>query len=67
MTLSELRDDYGLPLGSMDVSTVAGLILAQTGTVPASGVTVHVQGVDLTVEEVSELKITRVRLRRIGE
>lgn len=67
VTLSELRDDYGLPLGSMDVSTVAGLILAQTGTVPASGVTVHVQGVDLTVEEVSELKITRVRLRRIGD
>ncbi len=65
--LSELREDYGLPLESGEVSTIAGLILAETGTVPAPGVTVHVQGVDLTAEEVSGLKITRVRLRRIAE
>ena len=65
VTLSELQSDYGLRLESAEVTTIAGLLLTQTGTVPATGTTVHVSGVDLTAEEVQDLKITRIRLRRV--
>ena len=67
VTLSELREDYGVRLDSDDVSTVAGLVLAAQGTVPEVGTTLHVQGHDLTVEDVQGLKITRVRLRPAGQ
>ncbi|UQN09788.1 hemolysin family protein [Deinococcus sp. QL22] len=64
VTLSELNE-HGLTLRSEDVNTVAGLLLADHGTVPAVGTTVHVQGHDLTAEEVQGLKITRVRVRKV--
>ena len=66
VTLSELRE-LGLRLTSEDANTVAGLLLAVHGTLPAPGVTVHVQNVDLTAEAVEGLKITRVRLREVPE
>jgi CBS domain containing-hemolysin-like protein len=66
VTLSELREDHALRLRSDDVTTVAGLLLAEYGTVPEAGTTVHVQGHDLTAEEVRGLKITRVRLRPVA-
>lgn len=65
VTLAELAEDYDLPLERGDVTTIAGLVLAETGTVPQTGETVHVEGHDLTVEEVQGLKITRIRLRTV--
>ncbi|MDB5045054.1 MAG: putative hemolysin [Deinococcus sp.] len=64
VTLSELAE-HGFNLSSEDVNTVAGLVLTAYGTVPAPGTTVHVQGHDLTAEEVQGLKITRVRVRPV--
>lgn len=64
VTLSELRQE-GLNLVSEDANTVAGLLLAAHGTLPAVGTTLHIQGVDLTAEAVEGLKITRVRLRPV--
>lgn len=66
VTLSELREDHGLGLHSEDATTIAGLLLAEHGTVPEPGTTVHVQGHDLTAEEVQGLKITRVRVRPVA-
>nr|WP_237427160.1 transporter associated domain-containing protein [Deinococcus xianganensis] len=65
-TLAELAEDNAVPLVHTDVMTIAGLILAEVGTVPAPGTTVHVQGHDLTVEDVQGLKITRVRVRPLA-
>ena len=65
VTLAELAEDYDLPLKRDDVTTIAGLVLAETGTVPQAGETIHVEGHDLTVEEVQGLKITRIRLRTV--
>lgn len=66
VTLSELREGHGLSLHSEDVSTIAGLLLAEHGTVPEPGTTVHVQGHDLTAEAVEGFKITRVRVRPVA-
>lgn len=67
VTLSELREDYGLALDHEDVTTVAGLFLAELGTVPETGTTIHWAGHDLTAEEVQGLKVIRVRLRPLQE
>ncbi len=64
VTLTELREE-GLNLVSDDANTIAGLLLAAHGTLPAVGTTLHIQGVDLTAEAVEGLKITRVRLRPV--
>jgi len=64
-TIAELEDDYGLRFEHEDVTTLAGLVLATTGTVPAPGESVEVQHHDLTVEQVEGHKITLVRVRRL--
>jgi CBS domain containing-hemolysin-like protein len=63
ITLAELRDDHGLALTHPDVTTLAGLVLAGHGTVPATGATVVHQAHELVVEEVHGRKITRVLVR----
>jgi CBS domain containing-hemolysin-like protein len=63
VTLAELREDHGLELTHAEVSTIAGLVLAEHGTVPTVGTEVQVQGHQLTVEDVLGRKVTRVRLR----
>ena len=63
-TLTELEEDFGFSFEHDDVTTLAGLVLASTGTVPNAGVTVDVQGHDLTVETVENHKITQVRVVR---
>jgi CBS domain containing-hemolysin-like protein len=62
-TLAELRQDHQIDLAHPDVTTLAGLILAQHGTVPGAGATVRFQDYELTVEELQGRKITRVRVR----
>jgi len=63
-TLTELEEDFGFTFQHDDVTTVAGLVLAKTGMVPAVGKTVDVQGHDLTVVAVDTHKITQVRVVR---
>lgn len=65
VTLAELRDDHGLEFTNADVTTVAGLVLAAHGTVPAVGASVRVEAHEITVEDMQGHKITRVRLRSI--
>ena len=63
VTLVELADDYGIEIGHSDVTTVAGLVLAGTGVVPAVGTAVSVQGHELVVEEIEDRRLTRIRIR----
>ncbi len=65
VTLVELLDDHGIAIVNDDVTTVAGIVLASTNILPSPGVTVIVDGHELTVEEMSSRKITRVRIRPI--
>jgi CBS domain containing-hemolysin-like protein len=63
VTLNELEDDHGIVITNREVTTIAGIVLATTSTIPPVGTTVTVQGHDLTVEEVRGRKITCVRIR----
>jgi CBS domain containing-hemolysin-like protein len=64
VTLAELEDDHGMIITNPEVTTIAGVVLAVTGTLPTVGTTVSVQGYDLTVEELRGRKITRIRIQR---
>lgn len=66
VTLSDVEERLGVELTHPEVTTVAGLVLAEHGTVPEPGATLVVGGVRLTVDEVRGVKITRVRLRRLA-
>ena len=63
-TIAELEEDFGFHFAHSDVTTLAGLVLATTGTVPSVGTTVDVQGHDLTVVSVDSHKITQVKVTR---
>jgi CBS domain containing-hemolysin-like protein len=65
VTLTELEDDHGIVLVNPDVTTIAGVVLAATSTLPDPGATVTASGYELTVEEMSGRKITRIRIRPI--
>mgnify|MGYP001811840820 CR=1 FL=1 len=65
-TLAELLEDYGFTFHHDDVTTLAGLVLAVTGTLPAVGDRVQVQGNELTVERVEGHKLTQVRVARVA-
>jgi CBS domain containing-hemolysin-like protein len=62
-TLNELLEDHGITLAHPEVTTIAGVILAEHGTVPDVGVHVQVQNHELTVEAMQGRKITRIRIR----
>jgi CBS domain containing-hemolysin-like protein len=65
VTLNELEDDHGMLIVNPEVTTIAGVMLAATSTVPTLGTTVIVDGHELTVEEMLGRKITRIRVRPI--
>ncbi len=63
VTLAELEDDHGIVIVNPDVTTIAGVVLAATSTLPEPGAVVVAAGHELTVEEMYGRKITRVRIR----
>jgi CBS domain containing-hemolysin-like protein len=61
--LSQLTDQLHVPLEGRDYSTVAGLVLAQLGHVPAAGEKVERNGVIFTVLEASQRTVLKVRMK----
>ena len=61
-TLTELDEDYGFTFRHDGVTTLAGLVLAETGTLPRPGDRFECQGHELTVEAIDHHKLTQVRV-----
>ncbi len=55
----EIEDD--------DFTTIAGLVINETGTVPPPGTRINFRGLDVEVLEADERRINRLRLRRTQE
>jgi CBS domain containing-hemolysin-like protein len=64
-TLAELSEDYGFTFQHDRVTTLAGLVLAETGTVPRVGDRVESQGHELGVEGIDSYKLTQIRVTRL--
>lgn len=65
VTLAELEEDHGLAIDHPEVSTVAGLFLAEDGVLPSTGRRVKFKNYSFVAEEVRGMKILRVRLERL--
>lgn len=63
VTLAELDHDHGILLTNPEVTTIAGIVLAATATLPTIGTTVTVHSHDITVEEMRGRKITRILIQ----
>lgn len=66
-TLAELEEDFGFAFVHRDATTLAGLVLSETGVVPTAGAVVQLQGHELEVVDVDGHKITQVRVTRAAE
>ncbi|MFN7148491.1 MAG: transporter associated domain-containing protein [Microthrixaceae bacterium] len=63
VTLAELANDHGIRITNDEVTTIAGVVLVASSTLPPVGTTVTVDAYELTVEEMRGRKITRIRIR----
>lgn len=61
--LAQIAEQLHAPLEGRDYSTVAGLVLAQLGHVPAVGEVTEKNGVTFTVLEASQRTVLKVRLK----
>jgi CBS domain containing-hemolysin-like protein len=66
-TLTELHEDHGFTFRHDRVTTLAGLVLAETGALPRVGDRVESQGHELTVEGMDAYKLTQIRVTRLDE
>ncbi len=67
-TLSDLREALADPLFDHDdIVTIAGLVLAYSGVVPAIGGSVRHDHYELVVEQLDGRKITRVQIRDVAD
>ena len=64
-TLTELREDHGFAFRHDRVTTLAGLVLAETDALPSVGDRVDSQGHELTVEGMDAYKLTQIRVARL--
>jgi putative hemolysin len=62
--IHEVNELLGLELPEENVDTIAGLVYAQLGRVPAQGETLAVPGAELRVEKTLGQRITKVRITR---
>jgi putative hemolysin len=55
---------FDLEIEDDDFTTIAGLVIGESGTVPAPGARLNLRGLDVEVLEADERRINRLRLRR---
>jgi len=63
VTLVELADDLGIVIELADVTTLAGVVMALSGTIPEAGTVVTAGDRELVVEERSGRKLSKIRIR----
>jgi len=64
-TLTELLEDYGFSFRHDAVTTLAGLVLAETGTVPRVDDRIESQGHELLIKGIDGYKLTQIRVSRL--
>jgi putative hemolysin len=58
---------FGMEIEDDDFTTIAGLVIGESGTVPQTGTRLNFRGLDVEVLEADERRINRLRLRRTQE
>ena len=55
---------FDMEIEADDFTTIAGLVINESGKVPASGEKLHFRGLDVEVLEADERRINRLRVKR---
>ncbi|MBE9474971.1 MAG: HlyC/CorC family transporter, partial [Chloroflexi bacterium] len=63
--LDDFNDIMGTQLPNSEADTLSGLIYSRIGRVPTAGDNVQIEGLQLTVEQVSGQRIRKVRAQRL--
>lgn len=58
---------FGMEIVSDDFTTIAGFVIAQTGSVPRQGEQLKFRGLDIEVIDADEKRISRLRLSRAND
>ncbi len=66
VTIAEAQDEFGIEFRFEEVTTLAGVIFGELGSVPQVGQSVVSQGFELKVEKMVGYKITRIRIRAVN-
>jgi CBS domain containing-hemolysin-like protein len=62
--IGKIEKLFGMEIIADDFTTIAGLVIAQKGSVPNQGEHLSFHGLDVEVLEADERRISRLRLRR---
>lgn len=65
VTLAELAGGHGVVIEHPDVTTLAGVVMAISGTMPEVGTAVVAGGHELVVEERAGRRLTKIRVRPV--
>ena len=65
--IGKIEKLFGMEIIADDFTTIAGLVIAQKGSVPNQGEHLSFHGLDVEVLEADEKRISRLKLRRTNE
>jgi putative hemolysin len=65
--IGKIEKLFGMEIIADDFTTIAGLVIAQKGSVPNKGEHLSFHGLDVEVLEANEKRISRLKLRRTDE
>jgi putative hemolysin len=67
MLIDDLNQMHNFEFPTGEYDTLAGLVIHQLGHIPESGEEVEIEGVQIKVEEVSQSRVTLLRIARVTE
>src|SRR5215218_1025503 len=67
LTVEDILEEIVVEIEDDDFTTIAGLVINESGTVPQPGTRLNFRGLDVEVLEADERRINRLRLRRTQE
>lgn len=67
MTTNEVEQLFNQELSPLDIRSIGSFVLEQLGHIPESGERVTVNGVEFTVEQVTDRVIDRIRVKRMAQ
>lgn len=62
--IGKIEDLFGMEIDSDDFNTIAGLVVNESGKVPAIGERLNIRGLEVEVLDGDERRISRLRLRK---
>jgi CBS domain containing-hemolysin-like protein len=67
ITTNEVEQLFSQELSPLDIRSIGAFVLEQLGHIPESGERVSVNGIEFTIEQVTDRVIDRIRVKRLSQ